>query len=177
MSDNIYHRYLNLPFEISIPEVIKTQPEKWRHEELHPWVCNNLEQWLNSLGLHTYSTEVFYTPPNHGEIPIHCDNMAKDNRVKINISFGPENGTIRWWKSKKVNLHVGNPKENSKTILKNLVALKEDCKLVYEANTNKVSLVNVGQLHSTYNPDPIQGRWTLCFIPASFKIIEKTKRS
>ena len=48
----------------------------------------------------------------------------------------------------------------------NLVAHKEDCELVYEANTNKVSLVNVGQLHSTYNPDPSEGRWTLCFVPA-----------
>jgi hypothetical protein len=23
--------------------------------------------------------------------------------------------------------------------------------------------MNIGQLHSTYNPDPEQDRWTLCF--------------
>ena len=38
--------------------------------------------------------------------------------------------------------------------------------LVWEANTNKVSLLNVGQLHSTYNPTDV-GRWTLCFVPSS----------
>ena len=47
---------------------------------------------------------------------------------------------------------------------------EEDCTLVYTANTNKVSLINVGELHSTYNPHPTEGRWTLCFIPASNKI-------
>ena len=52
----------------------------------------------------------------------------------------------------------------------NLVALKEDCELVHEANTNKISLVNVGRLHSTYNPDSTQGRWTLCFVPASLNL-------
>ena len=47
-----------------------------------------------------------------------------------------------------------------------LLAKKEDCELLWEANTNKVSLLNVGQLHSTYNPTNV-GRWTLCFVPAS----------
>ena len=36
--------------------------------------------------------------------------------------------------------------------------------------------MNVGQLHSTYNPDPNEGRWTLCFVPASSKIEEKQGR-
>ena len=187
-SDNIYHRYLNLPFEITTPDVLKTKPEKWRHEDINPWVCNNLEKWLNTLGLHTCHTEVFYTPPNHGEIPIHCDDVTVDNRTKINITYGPANGTIRWWKSKKVQQIVGKeagqelvgkdalPDDFSERTHHNLVALKEDCELVHEANTNKVSLVNVGQLHSTYNPDPSQGRWTLCFVPASLKLLEKTNR-
>ena len=47
-----------------------------------------------------------------------------------------------------------------------LLAKKEDCELIWEANTNKISLLNVGQLHSTYNPTNI-GRWTLCFVPGS----------
>ena len=28
---------------------------------------------------------------------------------------------------------------------------------------NQPSLINVGQLHSTYNPDPTHGRWSLCY--------------
>jgi len=46
----------------------------------------------------------------------------------------------------------------------NVLANRDECTLVYEANTNRPSLVNVGQLHDTYSP-PHAGRWTLCFIP------------
>lgn len=177
-SDNIYHRYLNLPFEITKPDILKTRPEQWRHEDINPWICEHLESWLNSLGLYSCHTEVFYTPPDHGEIPIHCDDVSLDNRAKINITYGPNTGTIRWWKSNDAKKIIG--KDAAQEMLgseavsddfserthHNLVAHKEDCELVYEANTNKVSLVNVGQLHSTYNPDPSEGRWTLCFVPA-----------
>ena len=40
---------------------------------------------------------------------------------------------------------------------------EEECELVYEANTDQPSLVNVGTFHSSYNPTE-EGRWTLCFI-------------
>ena len=107
MRDNIYHKYLKLPFDITKPEVLNTTPEKWRHEDINPWKCNNVETWLNSLGLYTCHTEVFYTPPNHGEIPIHCDDVTIDDRAKINITYGPDTGTIRWWESSKAQQIVG----------------------------------------------------------------------
>ena len=187
-SENIYHRYLDLPFEITKPDILNTRPDKWRHEDINPWICSKLEPWLNSLGLHSCHTEVFYTPPNHGEIPIHCDDVSLDNRAKINITYGPDSGTIRWWKSNNTKEIVGTDAAQemlgseavsddfSERTHHNLVALKEDCKLVHEVNTNKVSLVNVGQLHSTYNPDPNNGRWTLCFVPASRKILKISGR-
>ena len=40
---------------------------------------------------------------------------------------------------------------------------KDDLELVYEAVINKPSLMNVGQLHDTYNPDLENSRWTLSF--------------
>jgi hypothetical protein len=42
-------------------------------------------------------------------------------------------------------------------------AKEENCELVYEKVINQPSLMNIGQLHSTYNPDNIADRWTLCF--------------
>lgn len=39
---------------------------------------------------------------------------------------------------------------------------EENSQIIYRANTNKISLVNVGIPHSTYNPTE-EGRWTLCF--------------
>ena len=50
----------------------------------------------------------------------------------------------------------------------NLWAEEEDCELLYEANTNRPSLVNVGVLHGTHNPTDT-GRWTLCFVPVDKK--------
>ena len=37
------------------------------------------------------------------------------------------------------------------------------CDLVCERVIDRPSLINVGQLHSTYNPHATEGRWTLCF--------------
>ena len=40
---------------------------------------------------------------------------------------------------------------------------RKDVELVYEAVINKPSILNVGQLHDTFNPDPNKSRWTLSF--------------
>jgi hypothetical protein len=40
-------------------------------------------------------------------------------------------------------------------------AEEQDIELVHEAVINKPSIMNVGQLHNTHNPDPTQDRWTL----------------
>ena len=39
----------------------------------------------------------------------------------------------------------------------------EDAELVYEAVIDRPSLLNISQLHSTWNPSPTEHRWTLCF--------------
>lgn len=81
------------------------------------------------------------------------------------MTWGPDEGVMQWWKSDKtrrmqLNGHQGNTSEYHD----NLWANEEDCEFLYEANTNRPSLVNVGVLHGTNNPTP-HGRWTLCFVP------------
>jgi hypothetical protein len=46
---------------------------------------------------------------------------------------------------------------------KNYTAAKKNADLVYEAVIDRPSLLNIGQLHSTYNPGT-EHRWTLSFI-------------
>jgi len=182
-SKNIYHRYLNLPFEVTKHPHCDTNPDTMQHYDINPWRCKNIESWLNSLELYTCHSEVFFTPAGGGELPVHADDTTLDNRAKINLTYGPEGGRTRWWESSKTQQISGvdEAKEMfgvegsiderfSEREHHNLVAKKEDCTLVHEASTNHISLVNVGQLHSTYNPDPTEGRWTLCFVPASDKI-------
>lgn len=171
---NIYHQYINLPFNLTKPEIAKSgYPDYPKHAVLTDYEDPNIEPFLDSLGLKCNHTEVFYTPPNGGKIPLHTDLPALDNRVKINLTWGPENGTMRWWVARDEASIIDGSKmteeqataaygDFSAEAHQNLIAQEEDCDMVYEAITNTPSLVNVGQLHSTYNPGDY-GRWTLCF--------------
>lgn len=167
--ENIYHRYINLPFELEKPERIKDFfPEHMRHERIDDHVDENMNAFVESLGLRVLLTELFYTPPNGGKIPPHTDLSEFDNRVKINQTWGPDGGRMLWWKIKDEGMLFGNDNEAYKVAgfsdekHNNILAQESDCDLVYEADTNPTSLVNVGQLHSTFNPGDY-GRWTLCF--------------
>ena len=193
-SKNNLHRYLKLPFDIKKHPMCETVPDSYAHYDLDPYRDNLFEEWNRSLGLTTMHVEMFYTPPNGGELPIHADDVVINDRAKINITWGPAEGTFRWWTSDKVKI-INSAKEaremlgselliddSATSIGKgdqwsdkkegehiNLMARKEDCTLVYECNTNIPSLVNVGQLHSTWNPST-EPRWTLCFMSGSAAI-------
>lgn len=177
MYENRYHKYLNLPFEITKHPLCDTVPADMKHFDINPYRDPKIDAWLESLNLVCSHTEVFWTPPG-ASLPVHADDVTLDDHVKINITYGPIEGKIRWWKSK--NTQVVTDTETAKKMLNdldpntandfserehtNVLANREDCTLVYEANTNRPSLVNVGQLHDTYSP-PTEGRWTLCFVP------------
>lgn len=162
-----YHKYLDLPFEIAKPTIDYTVKSHWDNVDLNfRYRDNNIESWFKQLGLTVGKYEVFYTPP-HGSVPIHADdyNTKKelpDDHVKVNITFGPEEATTRWWKSDKTFFIKDATMECLSRLT--LCAKEEDSTMVYEANTNSPSLINAGVLHSTYNPTD-EGRWTMCFVP------------
>ena len=170
-NDNIYHRYLNVPVDVFRPEFTYEYPNQSKHKVLtfSEYDVSELQNFLKSFKINITNIEAFYTKPNGGELPIHTDVAMFDNRVKINLTWGPEEGRTRWWKAKDLKSLQRNMIKNYKDFEftdanhDNLMIKKEDAELVYEASTNKLSLVNVGQLHSTYNPAGY-GRWTLCFV-------------
>ena len=178
MLENRFHRYLNLPFEIAKHSMFDQFPDQMKHVDINDYCDKNIDKWLSSLGLEVRHTEVFYTPPNNGALPIHCDDKTFTDHVKINITWGPPEGVMRWWTSNITEAYtdIEDVKANYKGVNAddadqfserqhtNVLAEEKDCKLVYEKNTNRPSLVNVGVLHSTFNPTD-QGRWTLCFVP------------
>ena len=183
--ENIYHRYLDFPFEIQKHHLVDTIPDNVQHIVINPYRDKSLDALHDHLGIYTQHAELFYTPPNGGEVPIHTDNKQVDSRAKIIVTWGPEEGIVKWWTStegvltydddeakKQFDKYQADENWSNVPTEKHTLALgrEEDCTLVYTANTNKVSLINVGELHSTYNPHPTEGRWTLCFIPASNKI-------
>lgn len=175
---NIYHRYLNLPFKIAKYPLFDTTPTQIKHLDINPYRDPQIDKFHQYLGLSIIHTEVFWTPAG-ASLPIHADGTTLDNRVKINITWGPEEGIMRWWQSHNTFvMDISKTKEilkkdnNLPNTLQdfthrehtNVLAKREDCTMVHQANTNRVSLVNVGQLHDTYSPSHA-GRWTLCFVP------------
>jgi hypothetical protein len=165
---NTYHRYLNLPFKINPPEIFNENLDIVKHLILDDLEYPDIDQFFDQFGLFCARKECFYTPP-YGKVPIHTDAGTYTNHAKINITWGPEEGVIQWWKSDIVEERVINGgTENTDAYHHNLWANEEDCTFLYEANTNIPSLVNVGILHGTNNPTP-HGRWTLCFVPLDLK--------
>lgn len=185
--NNKYHRYLDLPFEIKPHPMFSEFPKNPMHKDTLDYKQPEMDEWLKSIGCVVQHTEVFYTAPGT-IIPIHADNIFMDNHVKINLTFGPEEGKVIWWKSNNPfaasayaneyndqmaisefgEERVKEARENwtdreggTNVVLPNT----EDCVQVWEAHTNRPSLLNVGQLHSTWCPDT-EGRWTICFVPA-----------
>lgn len=172
MSDNIYHRFLNLPFELKRPKILNPPfPDDYAHYEMTSYFDSDMQRFLRKLNLTIGNIEAFYTPPG-GKISIHCDESTLDNHVKINTTWGPEEGRTRWWKCENVEaagsaeaiLSEYKGASAAYRQAKCLRGYEETCEMVYEASTNRPSLINVGQMHSTYNPTD-EGRWTLCFVP------------
>lgn len=161
---NIYHRYLKLPFELEAPALFEEHGNIVRHQVLDKLRHPEVDTFLRQFGLVCVRKEAIYTPP-FGKLPIHIDHHAYTEKVKINLSWGPEEGVVRWWESDIVEAHViDGGTAHTRAYHHNLWAKEENATLIYEAHTNRPSLINVGLLHSTYNPTP-HGRWTLCITP------------
>jgi hypothetical protein len=192
---NRYHRKLNLP-ENFRPNVDFSQWNvegiEWSqfHKSLTLDQLNNREfvSFLNSLGLTSQWIEVFYTPPNSSGV-IHSDNTTWQDWSKIVFQYGAQGSTMRWWKSDKTieistsieSLDINSIQEYSKQIPnsgdrtdshyhgKVLVSDEAHSSIVYESEIGSSSLVNVGPLHSSFNPSN-QGRFVITV--ALYKIDE-----
>ena len=181
MNKNMYHRYLKIPFEHIKPVCFSEQPSKMRgtnwHEEVitqEHWDIRFVE-WLNNYNLKPSNIcEAFYNSPSGGGLPIHNDTPDISNSVNINFTWGPLTSTTRWWQLKNgssfeielpENTHITEQKINPDVNIKQyLRAREEECDLMYEQVIHTPSLMNVGQLHNTHNPDTKMGRWTLSYI-------------
>jgi hypothetical protein len=147
-------------------------------EEIH----GPFKEWIESHGLTISNVlEAFYTKPNGGRVPLHADTGYQRPGVndicKLNFTWGPLDSTTRWYRvkdeSKLINHKFGKDASNKKfydigiepdiDISHIWIAECQDVDLVYEAVIDRPSLLNISQLHSTWNPSPTEHRWTLCF--------------
>ena len=187
MTENFYHRYLNLPFDYPKPELFNdlSKDDRWVQKLDSDIIDDRFKTWIESLGLTISNViEGFYTKPGGASIPLHTDTSTIPGTVdlhpndccKLNFTWGPDDSTTRWYKikdeSKYIKLNIADHKANKQfapdfvpdiDIKYALLAEWEDVELVHEAVINRPSLLNIGQLHSTWNPSVDKPRWTLCF--------------
>jgi hypothetical protein len=180
---NIYHRYIDLPFVYQKPKIFNESSNTFINYVNHKHIEKELLDWIDSYNLKFSNiVESFYTSKkNKICVPIHNDMTVKpgvNDAVKLNFTWGPESSKTRWWKIKNENKLI-ELQHDTNEINKGLelaeiipdiecnrcyTAYESDVELAYEKTINKPSLLNVGQLHSTFNPDPLQDRWTLSFV-------------
>ena len=181
MTNTVYHKYLNLPF-------VFPKPERFNHSANNYSVLINrdqiyppFEEWINSLGLKISNVlEAFYTKPNGGRVPLHSDTSylpGTNDICKLNFTWGSPDSTNQWYKikdeSKLQKYYINGENANTKFLEAGIVpdinieyvlfANREDAELVYETVIDRPSLLNISQLHSTWNPSLTEDRWTLCF--------------
>lgn len=161
------HQYLNLPVmpKIDLFSLFPDNPDQLNHVTIDPSMLNKeFVDFIESIpGLRIPSWEAFYTPPG-GKIWIHGDSDKITDFARINLSWGPDDSELIWWEPKpgiKLEPIVTAFGENY------LRADENDCNIIHRAVINRPSLVQVGMLHSTWNPGP-GGRWTLA-IPLAEK--------
>lgn len=144
------------------------------------YIDQNIKKWIESFGVKVSNvTEGIYTPPADGKVNIHNDTKTLSNATKINFTWGPNTSVTRWWRVKDKSMlqvditdstHIMNAVNpdiadhfDNNNLHSELTCAEQHCVMMHEAVIDKPSLINVGQLHSTYNPHKTEGRWSLCY--------------
>jgi len=181
---NIYHRYLNLDFFHIKPKLFETTSDSFIHFIDKDVIDPKFQNFVNNLNLKISNViEGFYTPSMGGTIPLHTDTFYRPyekDLCKLNFTWGPKTSVTRWYEVKDEKFLIEVFDDVNKDILENIkpdieikgnyTANYENCDLVYEAVIDKPSLLNVSQLHTTFNPGK-EDRWTL-----SFTLLDQNKK-
>lgn len=179
---NIYHRYLNLPFKYPKPDRFNRPSDNYAELMDSKEIYKPFKIWLEQFNLTISNVfEAFYTKPNGGTVPLHADtgfDPGTDDVCKLNFTWGSSDSTTRWYRAKDKSMLIKHYFDKDDFINKKfydagiepdidishiLTAAWDDVDLVYEAVIDKPSLLNISQLHSTWNPSPTEDRWSLCF--------------
>lgn len=184
LDTNLLHRYIKLPFVLEKPkEFLINRDDNDVISIPKSSISADFNNWISKYGLDYFPLlEGFYTAP-HNKLPIHSDIVSKNqtqftysNICKINFTWGSEESTTRWWvptDPELVESFEKDSKYSKMQLTPNVtdehdpphIFLKESrCKMIFEKTIDRPSLLNVGQLHSTYNPTD-HPRWTLSIMP------------
>lgn len=178
--NNIYHRYIKVPFEYQKPKKFLEGSDSFINNFSLEEVQSEALDWLAGYGLRVSNVvEAFYTSAdNRVAVPIHNDLTIKPgvrDAAKLNFTWGPSESKTRWWRVRDESklIEIIHEESGYNQGLKNAgivpdidchkcyTAKEEDLDLAHEATIDRPSILNVGQLHSTHNPNTTEDRWTL----------------
>lgn len=158
--ENIFQQWVSLPVQpgVDLFKEFPDDPDYSKHVQVPEELLDKeFVYFFKQFPIAQRQWEAFYTGP-FGKIWVHTDTAGFSDACKINWTWGPNLSETRWWDIKdrsKLEPIVTDYGVNY------LRAEEEDCDLIFKQVMDKPSIVQVGLLHSTYNPTP-DGRWTLC---------------
>jgi hypothetical protein len=185
---NNLHRFIKLPFIVHRPHQFDTiklpdLPNRGLTIRIEEDVIDKrIIEWLESYGV---TASKFYEASNTipgGAVCVHHDTDELSDLTKFIIAWGPPNSGTRWWKPKKDAIprrftywekgieiekliHGGYESEldkiGNKIVTDTYLGYEpEQCDVIYEKVLTYPSLINAGQLHSTYNYGN-EDRWAI----------------
>lgn len=93
MSNNVYHRPINIPFEIDHPQLIPPQGRRLSILK-YDIVDDRVLSFIDSCDAYLVHSEYFVFPPG-GSIIIHTDDSSLMSMCKLNTFIGT--GLLRWF--------------------------------------------------------------------------------
>lgn len=158
--DNIFQHWVNLPVApgVDLFKEFPENPDYSKHVQVPEELLDKeFVYFFKQFPIAQGQWEAFYTGP-FGKIWVHTDTAGFGDACKINWTWGSDLSETRWW-------NVKDPNKLEPIVtdfgVNYLRAEEEDCDLIFKQVMKKPSILQVGLLHSTYNPTP-EGRWTLC---------------
>jgi len=127
-------------------------------------IKKELINWLDSLGLEIYYSEIFYSSAG-GDIFLHSDEIDPPNCCKLNWVYDQGNTVMHWYE-----LNQGAELTKFDNSIGGIYwsADKENCYHVYSHIVKKPTLVNVSILHKVDNNSD-HGRFAISIVPREKK--------
>jgi hypothetical protein len=152
---NIYHQYINVPVAFT-PTYIKPNYQQHNSYDL-TFLNQEIKDWLHRLDLCVTVGEQFVRYPYQKAIPIHVDNPAYKEHVKLNYVYCDSEHQMTWYQ-----LKADKEMQLATTNVGTQYAWADtaDCEEVFSAVVGQPSLINAGVLHNVTQVATIRWCWS-----------------
>lgn len=157
--ENTFCLDLDLPVTIDFLEIARIQSLPIASDWTYAIAVNkDLNVFLEKYQLEIAYPTAFYTPAHTSSL-IHTDG-DESSKVKINYIFGAKGSTMQWFKVKNP---IATQVQHNSLGTPYLTYHEKDLELMYSAEVNQPSMVEVGVPHNVLN-NTDESRWCLSYL-------------